>query len=80
MGGVTDVRTAIQVKRWSASVSGRVARELRGGLGPHERGLVVTLSTFTRDAKAEAGSADRSPISLVNGDELIELLIDTTSG
>jgi hypothetical protein len=80
VGGVTDVRTAVQVKRWTNSVSGRTVRELRGGLGPHERGLVITLSTFTKDARAEAGAADRSPISLVDGDRLVELLIDNDIG
>ena len=80
VGGVTDVRTAIQVKRWANNVSGRTIRELRGGLGPHERGLVITLSTFTKDARAEAEATDRSPISLVNGDRLVELLIDNDIG
>jgi hypothetical protein len=80
VGGVTDVRTAIQVKRWSASVSPRIVRELRGGLGPHERGLVITLSTFTKEAKAEAAATDRSPISLVDGERLIDLLIDNEIG
>ncbi len=77
---VTDVRTAIQVKRWANNVSGRTIRELRGGLGPHERGLVITLSKFTKDARAEAEATDRSPISLVNGDRLIDLLIDNDIG
>lgn len=80
VGGVTDVRTAVQVKRWAKNVSGRTVRELRGGLGPHERGLVITLSEFTRDAQAEAQATDRSPISLVDGNRLIELLIANDIG
>lgn len=80
VGGVTDVRTAIQVKRWANSVSGRTIRELRGGLGPHERGLVITLSSFTKDARAEGEATDRSPISLVDGDRLVELLIENDIG
>lgn len=80
VGGVTDVRTAVQVKRWSNSVSGRTVRELRGGLGPHERGLVITLSTFTRDAQREADEPDRSPISLVDGERLIDLLVENEIG
>lgn len=80
VGGVTDVRTAIQVKRWSNSVSGRTVRELRGGLGPHERGLVITLSDFTKDARKESEAADRSPISLINGDRLVDLLIENEIG
>ena len=80
VGGVTDVWTAIQVKRWAKNVSGRIVRELRGGLGPHERGLVITLSDYTKDARAEAGARDRSPISLVNGDRLVDLLIANDIG
>jgi hypothetical protein len=76
VGGVTDVRTAIQVKRYtSGSIGGPAVRELRGGLGPHERGLIITLSTFSNDARREAAEPDRSPISLVDGDQLMDLLI-----
>ena len=80
VGGVTDVTTAVQVKRWAGNVAGRTVRELRGGLGPHERGLIITLSDFTPDARKEGGREDRTPISLVNGDQLIDLLIDNSIG
>lgn len=80
VGGVTRVQTAIQVKRWSKNVSGRTVRELRGALGPHERGLIITLSGFTRDAITDASSETRMPISLVNGDRLLELLIEHDIG
>ena len=76
VGGVTDVRTAIQVKRYtSGSIGAPAVRELRGGLGPHERGLIITLSSYSKDAQREAAEPDRSPISLVDGQQLIELLI-----
>jgi hypothetical protein len=81
LGGVTDVRTAIQVKRLTSSnVGAPTVRELRGGLGPHERGLIITLSKFSRGAHEEASQPDRSPISLIDGDELIELLVDNLVG
>ncbi len=80
VGGVTDVRTAVQVKRWANNVAGNTVRELRGGLEPHERGLVITLSDFTKDAKAEAAAANRSPVSLVDGERLIDLLIENEIG
>lgn len=75
VGGITNVKTAIQVKRWSKNVSGRTVRELRGGLSPHERGLIITTSGFTRDATTEASAAERAPISLVDGSKLVVLLI-----
>lgn len=80
VGGVTRVLTAIQVKRWAKNVSGRTVRELRGALGPHERGLIITLSGFTRDAMADASSETRMPISLVDGDRLLDLLIEHDIG
>ena len=80
VGGITDILTAIQVKRWSKNVSGRVVRELRGALGPHEQGLIITLSRFTPDARAEAAAANRTPIGLVNGDRLLDLLMENEIG
>jgi Restriction endonuclease len=80
VGGVTDVKTAIQVKRWSRNVAPRIVRELRGALGPHERGLIVTLSDFSREAQVEALASDKSPISLINGHRLIELLVENDIG
>jgi restriction endonuclease Mrr len=80
VGGVTDIQTAIQVKRWSNNVSGRVVRELRGALGPHEQGLIITLSRFTPDALNEAAAPNRAPIALVNGDRLLDLLMESEIG
>lgn len=80
VGGVTDVRTAVQVKRWGKNLTGKTIRELRGGIGPHERGLVITLSDFTRDAYSDAAAEDRAPISLINGTQLIRLLMDNEVG
>ena len=75
VGGVTEVKTAVQVKRWANNVSGKTVRELWGGLGPHERGLIITLSDFTKDAQREGAESDRSPISLIGGESLIDLMI-----
>lgn len=80
VGGVTRVQTAIQVKRWARNVSGRTVRELRGALGPHERGLIITLSGFTKAAVEDATSQTRMPISLVDGDRLLDLLMEHDIG
>ena len=80
VGGVTDVATAVQVKRWAHNVSGRTVRELRGGLSPQERGLIITLSDFTPDAREEAAELNKTPIALVNGDELLKHLMDKDIG
>ncbi len=79
--GITDVQTAIQAKRHTTgSIGGPVVRELRGGLGPHDRGLIITLSRFSKEARREASEPDRSPISLVDGEGLLELLVQNQIG
>jgi restriction system protein len=59
VGGVTRVKTAIQVKRWANNVPDRIVRELRGSIGPAEQGLIITTSRFTRAAVREAEMTDR---------------------
>jgi len=80
VGGVTSVPTAVQVKRYDANVSGKVVRELRGGIGVHERGLIITTGGFTKDAITEASSANKVPISLVDGRKLVDLLVQKRLG
>lgn len=80
VGGVTSVSTAVQVKRYDGSVSGKVVRELRGGIGVQERGLIITTGTFTKDAIVEAAALNKVPISLVDGRKLVELLVQKRLG
>ena len=76
VGGVTRVKTAVQVKRHKKNIGSPTVRELRGSLGAHHRGLIITTSDFTAGAYEEAIQSDRTPISLVNGDHLVELLVE----
>lgn len=80
VGGVTNVRTAIQVKRTAQSIGAPLVQQLRGSLSTHERGLIITVGRFTAQAKAEAVLPDRPPISLVDGTALIELLVENQIG
>ena len=75
--GVTDSVTAIQVKRWQSNIGSKEIQQLRGSLStiPPESGLLVTLSDFTTNAIHEAKAPGRVPVSLVNGDRLVELMI-----
>lgn len=77
MGGITSVKTVVQVKRWRAgnNVSGSVIAQLRGSAEVDQRGLVITTSDFTRDGVAEASAPNKMPVALVNGDKLLDLMI-----
>ena len=72
---LSKLHVAVQAKRWKTNVGSKVVRELRGSLKVNEHGIVITPSDFTPAAKTESEAAGKTPISLINGKELVELLI-----
>lgn len=73
-------RVYIQAKRWNTNiVGGPDIQRFYGALESHgaQKGVFVTTSTFTLDAKTEAEkfSNGGKPIILINGEELAELMI-----
>jgi restriction system protein len=78
----STVKLAIQAKRWTNNVGSSVVRELRGSLkfADAEQGLIITPSDFTPSAKSEAQAEGKIPITLVNGKELVNLLIQYQVG
>lgn len=77
---VVRIKMAVQVKRWEKHVQSPTIQQLRGSLNAHERGLVVTTSDFSKGAKEEAVRSDAHPIALMNGDILLDLLIEHEMG
>ena len=76
VGGLTNVKTAIQVKRYKKgnNISGRYITQLRGSAEVDQRGLIITTSDFTKDAVNESTAINKMPVALVNGTKLIDLL------
>ena len=77
---LSRIDVAVQAKRWKANVGANVVRELRGSLKVHEHGIVITPSDFTAKAIAEADEPGKTHISLINGEELVDLLIQRQVG
>jgi restriction system protein len=75
VGGVVRVRMAVQAKRWAANVLKPTVQGVRGSLGAHERGLIVTTSAFSQGAIEESQRPDAVPVALMPGDELVDLLV-----
>jgi restriction endonuclease Mrr len=73
-GGIARIRTCIQVKR-QQSVGAPVVQNIRGSLSAHEAGLLVTSGQFTSGAIVEANDPQKLPITLLNGAQLLELLL-----
>ncbi len=77
---LSRINVAVQAKRWKGKVGPKVVRELRGSLKVHEHGIVITPSDFTAKAKAEAEEPGKTQINLINGDRLVDLLIEHQVG
>ncbi len=76
------VKVAIQVKRWTNNVGSGVVRDLRGSLkvADSEQGLIITPSDFSSSAIEESQAPGKTPIRLINGDQLVNLLIQYNVG
>ena len=74
VGEAVRIRMAVQAKRWKHNVQAPTVQQLRGSLGAHEQGLIITTSDFSKGAKAEAARADAAPVALMNGEQLAALL------
>ncbi|MDO5537072.1 MAG: HTH domain-containing protein [Desulfovibrionaceae bacterium] len=72
------IRMAVQVKRWKPgnNVQAPTVQQVRGSLGDHEQGLIVTTSDFSKGAREEAAAAGKKPIDLVSGSRLVRLLME----
>ena len=82
VGGLTNVKTVIQVKRYKTgnNISGKYITQLRGSAEVDQRGLIITTSDFTKDARDESKAINKMPVALVNGQKLIDLLFQYRVG
>ena len=80
--GITTVKEVVQVKRHQGSIGRPVLDQLRGVLPLHGaiRGTLITLGKFSKGCKDVAVHQGAAPISLIDGDKLIDLLIENKIG
>ncbi|KEF33379.1 hypothetical protein RDMS_12775 [Deinococcus sp. RL] len=80
--GITTVKEVVQVKRVPGNTGRTVIDQLRGVLPLHGaiRGTVITLGTFAAGAKEVAVHVGAAPITLIDGETLIDLLIEHEVG
>ena len=80
VGDVIRTRMAVQVKRWNHNIQAPIVQQVRGSLGTHEHGLIVTTSDFSPGARAEAARPDAVPVALMNGEQLVVILVENGIG
>ena len=80
VGDVIHTRIAIQVKKWKQNVQAPIVQQIRGSLGTHEQGLIITTSDFSAGARKEAARPDATPVALMNGEQLVVLWVESRIG
>lgn len=72
----------IQAKRWEGSVGSPVIRDFIGALDNKraQKGVLITTSTFTRDAFQTAENSRSYKIVLIDGDRLAKLMVEHNLG
>jgi len=80
--GLVSINVAFQCKRQQANVTSTQILQFRGALTQSiEKGIFITTSSYTRDAVAEASDPGKKPhIDLVDGEELVDLLLEHELG
>ena len=76
--GVTSVREVVQAKRHKRTIQRKDLDALRGSLYRFNavRGTIVATSRFAKGAVEAAFAQGAAPITLIDGDRLIDLLIE----
>jgi restriction system protein len=76
--GITSVREVVQAKRQKSNVQRTILDALRGSLYRFQavRGTIITTANFSKGAVQAAFEPGAPPITLINGDKLIGLLIE----
>lgn len=80
--GITEIKEVVQVKRHKTNITRPVLDQLRGALPLHGalRGTIITIGGFAKGCKDVALFPGAAPITLIDGDKLIELLIKHSVG
>jgi restriction system protein len=71
---LVSFKVVFQCKKWEQSVPPKEIRDLRGAMdGRAEKGIFLTTSTFSTNARGEAERPGAVPIELVDGEKLFEM-------
>ena len=75
LNDVVSLNIVFQCKRYKETVSPHHVRDFRGAMqGRGEKGLIITTGRFTKEAKGEASRDGVTPIELIDGDRLVDML------
>ena len=81
INGIFSFNVAFQCKRYSGVVGAGEVRDFRGSLNNNtEKGVLITTGTFSKAAKTEAADPGKRLIDLMDGEELIDKIVECRIG
>lgn len=81
IGGLISFPVLFQSKRYSGNIGPDIVRDFRGAMmGRADKGLIITTSGFTQEAKREATRDGAPPIDLIDGQLLAAKLKELNLG
>lgn len=80
--GISSVREVVQVKRHKGNINRQVLDGLRGSLYRFNavRGTIITTGGFSKGTMDVAFASGAAPITLIDGEKLLDLLIENGIG
>lgn len=80
--GITTITEVVQVKRHQANIPRATLDQLRGALPYHKaiRGTIITVGGFSKGCTEAALYPGAAPIGLIDGEKLLNLLIEHEIG
>lgn len=74
LNDLMSFNVVFQCKKWENAVPPKEIRDLRGAMdGRSDKGIFLTTSTYSSNARAEAERPEAVPIELVDGEKLFEM-------
>jgi len=73
---VIRTRMAVQVNRWASNVQRPEVQRVRGSLGVHDQGLIISTGGFSMGAREEANKPNAVLVALMDGNALVDQLIE----
>jgi restriction system protein len=79
--GLARMAVAFQCKRWDGNISRPEVDKFRGAIqGEYEQGIFFTTADFTKGAMEASIKRGAVPIVLLNGESIVDLMIDKEFG
>jgi len=79
--GLATMKAAFQCKRWQGNVPKKEVDSFRGVIqGEYEQGIFFTTSDYAKGAKDASLKRGAVPIILLNGDSIVDLMIEKELG